>query len=243
MNILERLKEQKNNGQSLTILIVFVIAILGINVYESLTALETSIWWFITAISQTIVISLVVILLERKGGSFASHFLFFAILLSSYPRDLYNYIFRFSNIGIENIIIMLLGAFISIYSLAKMFVHRDEIKKYMKRLSNPVYLLVFVTLINLYLQNSFSYMLMLGLVFLAILVTLEEREMLPLVAAISLVSLINTVAFLFWGAYPLNDFSDYVILGWNMLVDILFVYFAVKFYLDDPTPNNAEYVA
>lgn len=238
MTFFEKLKEQSKSGLSLSILYGIFIWFIAYELYSissylnfnnSLTVYSV----FYSLLSLFIQIILVFIF-ERKRKFFTSNLLLFAIFV---PNEINRFLNLGSYSGFGQIIPIILNTAIAIYALLKIYAHKDDLKTYLPKPSQTIYIIILISLLKTYFDSSFSNMILYLMLFIVILLNADTIDTLLLGAYVYAMSLLRNIYTLFLIAGGNTRFEfDLVI---SIIINIVMLVFIVRTYLD---LNRVNYI-
>lgn len=230
MNLKNTFYKHKENGTSLTILIIIVVLFSGLKIYDSIPNFQNINFVNLTFnILNMILFATLIILIEKKGSSFTSHFILLAFYLGNYIYLLFN---GSSTNNPVNTLTVVLGVIASVYAGLKMFAHQDEIKKYVPAASRTILVLIIFSLIDVYMNSGFDKLLVFILLYISILTTLKVKETLLMVIMIFSMQLFGDLNLLII-SFRIIDPLDLIRLIISILFTLFFIYYAYKTYITD----------
>lgn len=225
MSFINKLKEHKHTNVSINILIGISVFILINSVLPFLRNLDQFNYDFLISFISTILITLVVIapafIFELKKRSFASHLILFAFYLNEYIIKIFDTSQRYQTI---DALILFFGLAASIYTLLKMYAHKEEITDFTRVNNRNVDIIVIISLIKVFLDSkSFASMSVYLIIYIVILMSMKKIDTLILSLSIYSKSLINNVYFLFSNAT--SQSSLYVNTIFSIILNLVIIYF------------------
>lgn len=229
MSLKERFLEQKRNGTGFTILLVLSIIIFSITFYPVIANIGTLNYDLTLAIINiilTLLIRLAVpLVLEKTGNSLAAHTVLLALFLPNYIRDIF---YVSGNYNTIEFISFMAGILMSIYAILKIYAHSSEIKTYFSKPSQPIIIILLISLIRIYLDSGFNTLAVYLILFAVILMSSNQMETLPLALSIYGVSLVNNLTRLFLNVQA--PFSTYLSIIFSIVINILLILYIIRVY-------------
>lgn len=240
MNLKERIKETKETGLSLTILIILnaIFVLTKVLSYSFANLNFSQIMIILLSIMTVVTFSLASIIFESKGQSVVAHSILLVVFLGNYFRDLYTFIVSNYQIDFLTLMEILIGVLASVYAVLKIWVHRDELKKYVRRPNDLVFILTILALLSIYISSGFNNLVVFSLLFLAIITSAKSKELLILVLVIFINSFARDLSFLFYPNF-FDQSAGLIIKAFiYLLIDGLIITYTFLYYIRDKDDDD-----
>lgn len=235
MSFTDRLRDHKENNTGFIILALMTIVFSVLKVYETVS-ITNNIGPIVFSVLLLLPIIALIFILEKKGASFAAHFIFFSFFVAD---DIAN-MFIFGNypfLPAEQKIKIILGFFASIYVILKLIAHKYEIKGFIPGLKQQIIVLIILSLLDVYFTGGFSQMTVSILIYAAILSTTKSKETLLYVMTIFSIELLNNLNSLINSLSTLGMFN--IILSiLSIFITGYLTYYAYVLYKRDLSNNQ-----
>lgn len=245
MNFRDKLNLQKENGTSYKILFAITVFFIIASVFDPVVSIirngfDIDILIFIVSLLvPSLIYGFVILFLEKKRASFSAHLLLFAIFLSNYPRLIFQV--GFGTFNLLQFLIVLLGFAASIYVIFKLIAHYNEFNTYGRSIDRVIGIFMILALIRVYFSDSFSDAMMMLVIMFTIILTVKQKEVLPLVGAVYAISIFDDIMslFLFSNGQTIDFFLS---ITFSLLVSSYILYRTITLYLD-LSKNDYNYVS
>lgn len=225
-SIFATLREHKNNQMSLIIMVGIILVNLIYNFFNYLDVYGLSID-IIFLLAPIIIFGGFALYYEKNNLSFVAHLILFIGLLEPYIREFYQMIFSFGSFGFLDFLIITIGAAMSIYTILKMIAHNNEIRTFIPRIKSNILFLLIIVLVNLYLLESLSHVLLFSLIMIAALFTSGAKMTLPVVLMIYIARIVETVHFAYLLGGNLRNQAQMNIIV-NTIIYVFIIAYTVK---------------
>lgn len=229
MTMRERFLEHKRNGTGFNILLMLSILIFTIElfpIFANLGTINYQIALSLISIVLIVIIRLAVpLVLEKTGNSLAAHAILFAFFLPNYIRDIF---YISGSFDAFEFITFMLGILMSIYAILKIHAHSNEFKTYFSKPSQPVMIILMISLIRVYLDSGFDTLAVYLILFAVILMSANQMETLPLALSIYGVSLVNNLHRLFLNVQA--PFQTYFGIIFSIIINLLLISYIIRVY-------------
>ncbi|HHX78778.1 MAG TPA: hypothetical protein GX695_03375 [Acholeplasmataceae bacterium] len=235
-SIFATLREHKNNQTSLIIMVGIILVNLIYNFFNYLDAYGLRID-IIFLLAPIIIFGGFALYYEKNKLSFVAHLILFIGLLEPYIREFYQMIFSVGSFGFSDFLIITIGAAMSIYTILKMIAHNNEIRTFIPRIKSNILFLLIIVLVNLYLLESLSHVLLFSLIMIAALFTSGAKMTLPVVLMIYIGRIVETVHFAYLLGGNLSNQRQINIIV-NTIIYVFIIAYTVKLMREE---NNILY--
>lgn len=239
MNISERLRSHKENNTGFIILSIMTLVFASLKIYETIS-LTNHLGSIIFSILVLLPLIALVLVLEKKGASFAAHFIFFSFFIADDIASMF-VLGNYPYLPAAQKIKIILGFFASIYVILKLLAHKYEIKGFIPGLKQQIIILIILSLLDVYFTGGFSQMSVSVLIYAAILSTTKSKESLLYVMTIFSIELLSRLNELITSISVLGIF-DIILSILSIFITGYLTYYAYVLYKNDLSNNqNLQY--
>lgn len=214
------------------LMLTILLSILGIylvfEIFSNFIIPKTFSVGLIISLLSTIILMLLILILFNKGGTFISHLLLLTFFSGNSIYILVNginrYFTAFMNLQI------LFGLLVSLYALLVLFLNNHQLNSRIGSIGIRYSSYIILGLISVYLNEGFDRLLVYLILFGVILLSLNVKESLLLVAYIYIGRMLTNLSTLITGFTTLQ-FVDLLLLFTNLLISgaILFIIYITYF--------------
>lgn len=240
MTFIDRIREHKETGLSKTIYLLIGLFILINAMYLEVININKIDYYGVIILISTLLITLIPLvagfIFEKEKKIFTSHFILFAFFLNTYIPRIFNLNQR---LDLVDYLFLILGLVLSLYSLLKMYIHKNELSNYIEKPTQQIMIVIIITLIKVFLDSSFNFTAVYILIYLAILLSSKEINALILSLLVYTTSLVNNLTMLFVNVNA--PAAVYYNITLSIIINIIMIVFIFNIYRNRKSNDNIYY--
>jgi len=234
--MINKLNEHKQTGMSLNITFIMAAILFVIDMFPLISNFHEFSYGYIINFTYTALKSIIIltpsIIFEMKKKSFVAHLNLFAFYLNPYILLLFN-MTGFNTLF--DYISFVLGVIMAIYSLIKLYAHKDEFNR-INEPSRNIDIVIMISVIKVFLDQGFNVMAVYILLFITIVLSLRKSDALILSLSIYASSLVSNLYILFRNINSPSNIYMYIFL--SIIINLFMIGFIMKIYNDNNNYNS-----